>query len=90
MDFNSKHKDAISKLELDPSADYTQDDNHFALYDAASSVYIKKGFDKDHKSFDYFKDKYQVKMNDRYIIYTKDLAFEDGVLYIPVYMTMFL
>ncbi len=49
MDFNSKHKDTISKLGLDPSADYTQDDNHFALYDAASSVYIKKGFDKDHE-----------------------------------------
>lgn len=28
--------------------------------------------------------------NDRYIIYTKDLAFEDGVLYMPIYMTMFL
>ena len=31
-----------------------------------------------------------VKMNDRYIIYTKDLVFEDGVLYIPIYMAMFL
>ena len=29
-------------------------------------------------------------MNDRFIIYTKDLAFEDGVLYIPIYMTMFI
>ena len=28
--------------------------------------------------------------NDRYIIYTKDLAFEDGVLFMPIYMTMFL
>ena len=45
---------------------------------------------KNHKSFDYFKEKYQLKMNDRFIIYTKDLAFEDGVLYIPIYMTMFI
>ena len=39
---------------------------------------------------DYFKEKYQLKMNDRFIIYTKDLTFEDGVLYIPIYMTMFI
>ena len=53
-------------------------------------IEVKSSGYKSHKSFDYFKDKYQVKMNDRYIIYTKDLAFEDGVLYIPIYMTMFL
>ena len=53
-------------------------------------IEVKSSGYKSHKSFDYFKDKYQVKMNDRYIIYTKDLAFDDGVLYIPIYMTMFL
>lgn len=55
-----------------------------------SPIEVKSSGYKSHKSFDYFKDKYQVKMNDRYIIYTKDLAFDDGVLYIPIYMTMFL
>ena len=49
MDFNSKHKDTISKLGLYPSADYTQDDNQFALYEAASSAHIKKGFDKNYE-----------------------------------------
>lgn len=53
-------------------------------------IEVKSSGYKSHKSFDYFKDKYKVKMNDRYIIYTKDLAFDDGVLYIPIYMTMFL
>ena len=43
-----------------------------------------------HKSFDYLIQKYQLKMEDRYIIYTKDLKFEDGIMYIPIYMTMFL
>lgn len=55
-----------------------------------SPIEVKSSGYKSHKSFDYFKDKYQVKMNDRYIIYTKDLSFEDGVLYLPVYMTIFL
>ena len=36
------------------------------------------------------REKYTTKMNDRYIIYTKDLVFEDGVLYMPIYMAMFL
>ena len=55
-----------------------------------SPIEVKSSGYKSHKSFDYFKEKYQIKMNDRYIIYTKDLSFEDGVLYIPIYMTVFL
>lgn len=41
-----------------------------------------------HKSFDYLIEKYQLKMEERYIIYTKDLKYQDGILYIPAYMTM--
>ena len=29
-------------------------------------------------------------MNERYIIYTKDLEVKDGIMYIPIYMTMFI
>lgn len=39
---------------------------------------------------DYLIKKYQLKMEDRYVIYTKDLKCEDGITYIPVYMTMFI
>ncbi len=55
-----------------------------------SPIEVKSSGYKSHKSFDYFKEKYQIKMNDRFIVYTKDLSSEDGVLYIPVYMTIFL
>lgn len=41
-----------------------------------------------HKSFDYLTKKYQLKMQDRYIIYTKDLKYKDEIMYIPIYMTM--
>lgn len=51
---------------------------------------VKSSGYKNHKSFDYFIKKYQLKVNERYIIYTKDLQVEDGVTYLPVYMTMFL
>lgn len=55
-----------------------------------SPIEVKSSGYRSHKSFDYFKEKYHLKMNDRFIIYTKDLAFEDTVLYIPIYMTVFI
>ncbi len=53
-------------------------------------IEVKSSNYKSHKSFDYLIKKYQLKMEDRYIVYTKDLKYEDGILYIPVYMTMFI
>ena len=54
----------------------------FAPIEAKSSNY------KCHKSFDYFKEKYKLKLRDKYIIYTKDLNYVDDIMYIPIYMTM--
>ena len=53
-------------------------------------IEVKSSNYKSHKSFDYLIKKYQLKIQDRYIIYTKDLKYEDGIMYIPVYMTMFI
>lgn len=53
-------------------------------------IEVKSSNYKSHKSFDYLLKKYQLKMEDRYIIYTKDLKYEDGITYIPVYMTPFI
>lgn len=53
-------------------------------------IEVKSSNYKSHKSFDYLIQKYQLKMEDRYIIYTKNLKYEDGIMYIPVYMTMFI
>ena len=50
-------------------------------------IEVKSSNYKSHKSFDYLLQKYRLKMEDRYIIYTKDLKLEDGITYIPVYMT---
>lgn len=51
-------------------------------------VEVKSSNYRNHKSFDYFKEKYNIKMNERYIIYSKDLDLKDGIMYIPIYMTM--
>lgn len=50
-------------------------------------VEVKSSGYSSHKSFDYFIEKYPIKVQDRYIIYTKDLKFADGITYIPAYMT---
>lgn len=52
-------------------------------------IEVKSSNYKSHKSFDYLIKKYQLKMEDRYIIYTKDLKYEDGITYIPIYMAAF-
>ena len=49
-------------------------------------VEVKSSGYLSHKSFDYFIKKYPVKVQDRYIIYTKDLRFADGITYLPAYM----
>ena len=51
-------------------------------------IEVKSSNYLSHKSFDYLVKKYKMKMEDRYIIYTKDLNYQDGIMYIPAYMTM--
>lgn len=51
-------------------------------------IEVKSSNYRSHKSFDYFKEKYKIKMNERYIVNTKDLSVSDGITYIPIYMTM--
>ena len=53
-------------------------------------IEVKSSNYKSHKSFDYFVQKYQLKMQDRYIIYTKDLKYEEEIMYVPIYMAMLL
>ena len=51
-------------------------------------IEVKSSGYKNHKSFDYFVEKYQLKVNELYTIYTKDLSKDDNITYIPIYMTM--
>lgn len=53
-------------------------------------IEVKSSNYRSHKSFDYLVKKYQLKMEDRYIVYTKDLKKENGITYIPVYMVPFI
>jgi len=51
-------------------------------------VEVKSSSYKRHASFDYFRKKYSnLKMSNRYIIYTKDFRREKDINYLPIYMT---
>ena len=52
-------------------------------------IEVKSSNYMSHKSFDYLLQKYQLKCEHRFIIYTKDLKYQDGIMYIPIYMTMY-
>lgn len=45
---------------------------------------------KTHRSLDVFREKYSSRIGQPVMIYTKDLSSENGMLYIPAYMTPFL
>ena len=51
-------------------------------------IEVKSSGYKSHKSFDYFTEKYDVKVNERFIVYTKNLEREGNLTYLPLYMTM--
>ena len=55
-----------------------------------SPLEVKSSGYKTHKSLDEFCSKFSNRIMNKYLIYTKDYRRENGVEYIPVYMTMFL
>ena len=55
-----------------------------------SPVEVKSSGYRSHTSLDVFCERYSDRIQNKYVIYTKDLKREQGIDYLPVYMTMFL
>lgn len=53
-------------------------------------IEVKSSGYKTHASLDAFQEKYSSKIDECYLIYTKDFRRKDNILCIPIYMTMFL
>ena len=51
---------------------------------------VKSGNYRSHSSLDKFRVKFSSKIGQPYILYTKDVMAKDGILHLPVYMSMFL
>ena len=87
IDFSKVSKD-VSDLFNDISdlkIDFIITDKH-----KISPIEVKSSGYKSHKSLDEFCTKFSDCIMNKYVIYTKDYKRENGVDYIPVYMTMFL
>lgn len=55
-----------------------------------SPIEVKSNKYQKHSSLDKFMEKFKGRYKDPYILYTKDLMIKDGILHLPVYMTIFL
>ena len=49
-------------------------------------IEVKSSGYKSHKSLDMFCEKFSSRVGERYLIYTKDYARDDKMVYLPVYM----
>lgn len=56
--------------------------NHICPVEVKSSSYTS------HSSFDMFIRKYNIKIDERFIIYTKDLKVDGNIVFLPIYMAM--
>lgn len=61
-----------------------------ARRDKICPIEVKSSGYKSHKSLDKFFSKYSSRISERYLLYTKDIRREDGVIYLPVYMASLL
>lgn len=55
-----------------------------------SPIEVKSSGYKVHLSLDEFSKKFSSRISSQYVIYTKDLKFEQNICYLPVYMTLFI
>ncbi len=59
-------------------------------FNKVSPIEVKSSGYKTHASLDVFCSKFSDRILNKYLIYTKDLKRENGMTYLPVYMTLFL
>ena len=55
-----------------------------------SVIEVKSSTYKKHSSLDKFRNKYKDRIGNSYILYQKDLMIKDGVIHLPIYMSIFL
>jgi hypothetical protein len=53
-------------------------------------IEVKSSSYREHSSLDKFRKKFSRSLGNAYILYTKDIMEKDGVIHLPIYMTMFL
>lgn len=54
--------------------------------DKICPIEVKSSGYRSHKSLDEFSRKFSARINCRYLLYTKDIREEQGIVYLPIYM----
>lgn len=84
------------KLYFYSRCDSTHRENHMEIDflitqgKKISPIEVKSGNYRSHASLDKFRKKFGSKIGQPYILYTKDVMIKDGIIHLPLYMTMFL
>ena len=55
-----------------------------------SPIEVKSSNYTTHSSLDKFKKKFSSKIENSYILYSKDVMIKDGIIHLPFYMALFL
>lgn len=83
---NSSREDAASRMEIDFLISKSKISNRHNI----SPIEVKSGKNYTIKSLNKFKMKFSEQTNIPYVLHAKDLKEENGITYLPLYMTMLL
>lgn len=83
---NSSREDVTSRMEIDFLIAKSKISNRHNI----SPIEVKSGKNYTLASLRKFKTKYAEQMHTPYVLHTSDLKQEDGIVYLPLYMTPFL
>ena len=81
--FNYDKKDSNNNIEID----FLISKNKITSKHNVSPIEVKSGKNYTHTSLNKFKAKYKDYLYTNYILHTNDLKEENGILYLPIYMT---
>ena len=77
-------------MESDTSNHLYEIDFLISKGDKICPLEVKSGNYRSQKSLDVFCDKFSGRVREKYVVHTKDYKWENGIYYLPVYMTPFL
>ena len=84
--YNASRDDASSRMEIDFLIAKSKISNRHNI----SPIEVKSSKNYTISSLQKFKTKYAEQLHVPYVLHTGDLKEDDGILYLPVYMTMLL
>lgn len=87
---NGHHLYFYSRVDSAKRENHMEIDFLISNHKKISPVEVKSSAYRKHSSLDKFCTKFESKVGERFVLYTKDVMIKDGVTHLPLYMAMFL